>query len=45
MLNVFTDPAVFNALHPVVQVFVIVLGCLVLAVTVIVAGWILGSLT
>jgi len=45
MLEVFTNPAVFNALHPVVQIFVVVLGCLVIAIVVIVAGWILGSLT
>ncbi len=45
MLEVFADPAVFTVLHPVVQIFVVVLGCILLAVTVIVAGWILGSLT
>jgi hypothetical protein len=45
MLDVFTDPAVFTALHPVVQIFVVVLGCVLLAVAVLVAGWILGSLT
>lgn len=31
MLDVFTDPAVFNALHPVVQIVVLLLGAAIVA--------------